>query len=98
MMRTEYEDIFLMIEPKRTLDSVFLNDSVYYPCMELLDEIAHTDVLRAKGMEPRNKLLMVGTPGNGKTTLAEALAGELGKSRFPILLIGIQRISHAGKG
>ena len=89
MMLTDYEDIFMMIKPKRTLDSVFLNDSVYSPCMELLDEIAHTDMLRDKGMEPRNKLLMVGTPGNGKTTLAEALAGELG---YPLYIVRYDNI------
>ena len=83
------EDIFLKITPKRTLDSVYLSDSVYWPCMELLDEIEHTDVLRSKGMEPRNKLLMVGTPGNGKTTLAEALAGELG---YPLYIVRYDNI------
>ena len=86
----EDEDrLFLQITPKRTLDSVYLNDAVYRPCCELLDEIGHRDILRSHGMEPRNKLLMVGTPGNGKTTLAEALAGELG---YPLYIVRYDNI------
>ncbi len=88
LMKDE-ENLFLQIKPQRTIESVYLNDSVYRPCCELLDEIAHRDMLREKGMEPRNKLLMVGTPGNGKTTLAEALAGELG---YPLFIVRYDNI------
>ncbi len=45
------EKLFLQIIPKRTLESVYLSDSVYRPCAELLDEIEHRDLLKEKGME-----------------------------------------------
>ena len=83
------DNLFLQIIPKRTLESVYLSDSVYRPCAELLDEMEHRDLLREKNMEPRNKLLMVGTPGNGKTTLAEALAGELD---YPLYIVRYDNI------
>lgn len=89
------EDLFLQITPKRKLDSVYLSDSVYRPCSELLEEIEHRDLLRKNGIEPRNKLLMLGTPGNGKTTLAEALAGELD---YPLYIVRYDNIMSSDIG
>ncbi len=39
---------------------------------------------RKAGEEPRNGILMYGGPGNGKTIIAEALAGELGLPLFTL--------------
>ena len=70
--------------PERSLLDVKLRPDARRVVSDLVEEHGRSDLLRSYNLEPRHKLLLVGPPGNGKTTLAEAIAGELGLSLYTV--------------
>lgn len=82
-------DLLHEIVPRRRLSDLQLAPGVAAAAAELVEEHRRSELLRSHGIEPRNRILLDGPPGNGKTSLAEAIAAE---SMLPFYVVRYEGI------
>ena len=73
----------------QVLDDLILTPALTRSLQSLVQEVQHWPQLDAAGLPRRQRFLLHGPPGCGKTSAAQALAGELGR---PFLLVRLDAV------
>jgi SpoVK/Ycf46/Vps4 family AAA+-type ATPase len=82
----ELKDLLSASQPEVKLSDMVLPDAMRARLERVLAEQRQLALLRGHNLNPRQRLLLVGPPGCGKTMTAAALAGELHLTLFVVRL------------
>jgi SpoVK/Ycf46/Vps4 family AAA+-type ATPase len=87
--RGEVAELLSVSYPNVRLKDMVLSAQTKKKLERIIREHRAIHVIRNRGLSPRRKLLLIGSPGTGKTLTASVLAGELGLPLFVVRLDGL---------
>ena len=87
--RGELANLLVASHPSARLGDMILADDLGEQIQRVIREQRHAGRIVERGLAPRRKLLLTGSPGTGKTLTASVLAGELGFPLFEVRLDGL---------
>jgi len=85
-LQGELGQLIRPVEPSVGLAQVVLSEKVRARLSRVVREQLHFSRIREHGLRPRQRILLLGPPGCGKTMTAQALAHDLGLPLFVVRL------------
>lgn len=75
--------------PSYSLSELIVSDEIYDRLIRILNEYRNRNKLHHYGLKNRNKILIEGNPGTGKTMTASVIASEL---KLPLYIVQIDKL------
>ncbi|MBU2701123.1 SpoVK/Ycf46/Vps4 family AAA+-type ATPase [Sporomusaceae bacterium BoRhaA] len=80
---------------QQSLSEIYLDDAIKAEIKKFIKERDKLEELRIAGLPMRNRILLAGPPGNGKTSLAGAISKEL---KLPFYAVKVSEIVDSALG
>ena len=84
VLQSGIASLVVELTPDRDFSDIYLSETNRQLLADLKEEHLRGELLQTYGLSPRNRIMLLGAPGNGKTSLAEALAYEL---MLPLIVV-----------
>jgi SpoVK/Ycf46/Vps4 family AAA+-type ATPase len=94
-LKSPTAELLLERQPDVAFSDLVLPVAVQNVALQLVEEQQRADLLRSYNLEPRSRVLLTGPPGNGKTSLAEAIATAL---CVPFFVVRYEKIVNSYLG